>query len=182
MSEFKTTFKQRIEKIRSKKLTIKVDLVPMVSVSFLLIIFFMLTKELSKPQSMDLGMPNQGGCGGEICGGFGENRTLSLLLGDNNKIISYSGIFENPIDSPKEFKYGKDGIRKELIRKNQQIKEYSGDSRKGLIVIIKPSSKSNFKNLVDVLDEMAITKIATYAVVNEYSADETKLLAKFHAN
>ena len=45
-----------------------------------------------------------------------------------------------------------------------------------MIVIIKPSKKSNYRNLVDVLDEMAITNIPTYAIVNEYSPEETKLL------
>ena len=45
------------------------------------------------------------------------------------------------------------------------------------IVIIKPSKKSNYKNLVDILDEMAIADIQTYVIVNDYTPDETKLLA-----
>ena len=58
--------------------------------------------------------------------------------------------------------------------------EYSaqlGRPERGITVIIKPSKKSNFKNLVDILDEMAIAKIETYAIVNEFSPEETKLLA-----
>ena len=37
--------------------------------------------------------------------------------------------------------------------------------------------KSNFKNLVDILDEMEIAGISSYAIVNKYTPEETKLLA-----
>ncbi|MNR56878.1 hypothetical protein D3C85_1775450 [compost metagenome] len=52
-----------------------------------------------------------------------------------------------------------------------------GKPKSGVIVIIKPSRKSNFKNLVDILDEMKIAKIDTYAIVDEYTLEESKLLA-----
>jgi hypothetical protein len=58
--------------------------------------------------------------------------------------------------------------------------EYSsqlGKPGRGITVIIKPSKKCNFKNLVDILDEMAITRIDTYAIVNDFTSEETKLLA-----
>ena len=43
-------------------------------------------------------------------------------------------------------------------------------------MIIKPSKKSNFKNLIDILDEMAIVNIETYVIVNDFLPEETKLL------
>jgi len=46
----------------------------------------------------------------------------------------------------------------------------------GPIVIIKPSKKSNFKNLVDILDEIAIAKIEAYVIVNDFTPEESKLL------
>jgi len=45
-----------------------------------------------------------------------------------------------------------------------------------MIVIIKPSKKSNYRNMVDILDEMAIVDVPTYAIVNDFTPDEQKLL------
>lgn len=166
-------------RIKSKKLSTRVDLTAMVSVSFLLIIFFMLVGELSKPKIMALTLPGDYTCGGNNgCGG--ENRVLTVLLGSNDKIVTYSGILEVPLDPPKNVKYGSDGIRKELLRKNKAVLEYSanmGRLGRGITVIIKPSKKSNFRNLVDILDEMKIADIDSYSIVDYYTPEEAKLLA-----
>ena len=169
------------KKVRSKKLSTRVDLTAMVSVSFLLIIFFMVTIELSKPKAVDLSLPDydahtcglRGGCGG-------ENRSVTILLGENNKLVSYTGLLQVPIAPPKETIYGKNGIRKELYARNKAVLEYSAALDKpgrGITVIIKPSKKCNYKNLVDILDEMAIANIGTYAIINEFTPEESKLLA-----
>ena len=168
------------KKVRSRKLNSRVDLTAMVSVSFLLIIFFMVVGELSKPKMLALGLPDYDAytCGWRVnCGAGTELRTLTVLLDDNDKIITYQGFLDDPLENPKNVPYGKDGIRKELANKAKQVIEYTGDYRKSLIVIIKPSKKSNYGNLVDILDEMAISKIGTYAIVNDFSTEEEKLLA-----
>lgn len=168
------------KKIRSKKLNAKVDLTAMVSVSFLLIIFFMVTIELSKPKGMELALPDkERSCGGEG-GCIRGDRLYTILLDKNDKIITYSGILEFDLDTAKKFEFGKNGIRKEVYRKKKEVNDYMisvGKPKSGVIVIIKPGRKSNFKNLVDILDEMKIAKIDTYAIVDEYTAEETKLLA-----
>lgn len=170
----KNLFGSLSNKQRSRKLPTKIDLTAMVSVSFLLIVFFMVNAEMSKPQSMNFGLPNN--CGGYSgCGG--ERRITTLLLDENNKIIFFHGLLSTPIEAPKTFNYGKDGIRKKLLLMNNEIKKLTGDSMRGTTVIIKPSKKSNYGNLVDILDEMAITNIKSYAVVNDFTAEEYKLLA-----
>jgi len=176
MSENSNNF-GRPNKPRSKKLNPRIDLTAMVSISFLLIAFYMVSVELAKPRIMDLGLPskfNYGGCGG-VCGGS-FYRTVTLLLDDNNKIISYHGLLDMPEDKLKILSYGKNGIRKELLNKNRALKKVLGD-KNGLIVIIKPSKKSNFGNLVSILDEMAITKIQTYVIINDFTPKEHNLLA-----
>jgi biopolymer transport protein ExbD len=167
-------------KVRSKKLKTGVDLTAMVSVSFLLIIFFMVAGELRKPKIMEYEYAYRGGCGPEPERNKpDENPVLTILLDDNDKMIIYTGLLAFPIQNPKEVHYGKDGIRKELVNINKKVLEYSAsmESLKGITVIIKPSKKSNYGNLVDILDEMKITGINSYAVEDIYTPEETKLLA-----
>jgi len=168
------------KKVRSKKLSIRVDLTAMVSISFLLIIFFMLVGELSKPKAMEYDTAQNRGCCDCPPRHYEENRSITVMLGENNKLIYYMGILSSPIISPKEIKYGKDGIRQELLKRNKSTLEYSaalGKPGRGIIVIIKPTKKCNFKNLVDILDEMAIANISTYAIIPEFTPEESKLLA-----
>jgi biopolymer transport protein ExbD len=161
--------KKGAKKVRSKKLNSKVDLTAMVDLAFLLITFFMLTTSLSKPQSMDLGLPDPNEKGDDVK--VDENRTMTVLLGSNDQISFYMGIVNSPM-KPQAITYGKEGIRKELLKRKAEVLAYTGSKDKGMIVIIKPSKKSNYKNLVDILDEMAITDIPTYAIVNDFLDEE----------
>jgi biopolymer transport protein ExbD len=170
------------KKVRSKKQNSKVDLTAMVDLAFLLITFFMLTTTLSKPKAMELGLPdkekpNEKNQDIKV----DENRTMTIMLGDNNKLVRYVGLLATPVagGAPKEFTYGKEGIRKELLERKASVLAYStakGKPKNGMIVIIKPSKKSNYRNLIDILDEMGIVEVPTYAIVNEFSPEETKLL------
>ena len=158
--------KKGSKKVRSKKLNSKVDLTAMVDLAFLLITFFMVTTSLSKPQSMDLGLPDKDDDPTKNKDvKVDENRTMTLLLGDNNQMKYYMGILNTPM-APKDISYGKSGIRTEILKRKKTVLEYTGNKDKGLIVIIKPSKKSNYRNLVDILDEMAIADVPTYAIVD----------------
>ena len=170
------------KKVRSKKQNSKVDLTAMVDLAFLLITFFMLTTTLSKPKAMELGLPDKEDPNEKNQDiKVDENRTMTILLGDNNKLVRYVGLLATPVagGTPKEFTYGKEGIRKELLERKASVLAYStakGKPKNGMIVIIKPSKKSNYRNLIDILDEMGIVEVPTYAIVNDFSPEETKLL------
>lgn len=161
-------------KIRSTKLNSKVDLTAMVDLAFLLITFFMLTTSLSKPKSMDLAMPDSKGHSMPV----DENRTMTILIGDHNKAKCYMGkLSEN---SPKEITLGTSVLRRELAVRKKEVLAYStakGQPSQGLIVLIKPGKQSNYGNLVDVLDEMAIVDVPTYAIT-DIEPNETELLQR----
>ena len=165
-------------KVRSKKQNSKVDLTAMVDLAFLLITFFILTTSLSKPQSMSLGLPDKDPKDKTDDVKVDENRTMTVLLGENDKMFYYMGIINTPM-APKVIVYGKEGIRKELLKRKKEVLAYStakGKPDQGMIVIIKPGKKSNYKNVVDILDEMAISSIPTYTIVNDFLPEEQKLL------
>lgn len=159
-------------KIRSKKLASKVDLTAMVDLAFLLITFFMLTTSLSKANGMKLVMPDQKGLPTKI----DENRTMTILIGDDNAQY-YMGKL-NDETKLQTLKTGE--LRSELATRKKEVLAYSatkGTPDQGLIVLIKPAKKSNYGNLVDVLDEMGISNVPHYAIV-DITEKETALLEK----
>ena len=165
-------------KVRSKKQNSKVDLTAMVDLAFLLITFFMLTTSLSKPQSMPLGLPAKDDEKVKIPPvKTDQRRTVTIILGGNDQIKWYHGLLEapEPDGKPTTTDYSSNGIRKELLKRVASIPQVMGDKEKGMIVIIKPTKKSTYKNLVDILDEMAICKVPSYAIVNDFTPEENKL-------
>jgi biopolymer transport protein ExbD len=147
-------------KVRSKKASTRVDLTAMVDLAFLLITFFMLTTTLSKPKAMDVTMPDKDEQTKDQKP-VAASRSMTILLGANNKLEWFIG--EPGKSQPTTEGYGKDGLRKTLIEKGKEVQQSTG---KFLVVLIKPSDKSNYKNLVDVLDEMKITNIQSFAIVD----------------
>lgn len=148
-------------KVRTKKQSTRVDLTAMVDLAFLLITFFMLTTTLNKPQAMDLAMPDKNEKQKDDQLAVAASRTMTVLLGSNDKLEWYIG--EPGKSAPTVEGYGKNGIRKSLLENGQKIKQSTG---KDMFVIIKPSDKSVYKNMVDILDEMHITNVQSYGIVD----------------
>jgi biopolymer transport protein ExbD len=163
-------------KVRSKKQSTRVDLTAMVDLAFLLITFFMLTTTLAKPQAMDLAMPDKEKNDEQELT-VADNRTMTILLGDNNRLEWYMGLVDKPLTAPQVDNYGRNGIRKALIEYSKKVIATTGDPSKGLIVLIKPSAKSNYRNFVDILDEMKVSNIERYAIV-EISEPDIALLKR----
>jgi biopolymer transport protein ExbD len=141
-----------------KKMSTRVDLTPMVDLGFLLVTFFMLTTTFSKPQTMEINMPIQEG-GQPVP----ESRTVQIIIDEDNKLYWYRGRADKPLDPLIETGFSAAGIRKVLLEKNSSINN--------MIVLIKPTDGASYKNVVDILDEMNITNIKRYAIVNVDPAD-----------
>ncbi len=159
-------------KVRAKKAGGKVDLTAMVDLAFLLITFFMLTTSLNKPQAIDIAMPDKNKIDKNDNLEIADNRSITLLLGSDNKISWYYGQLASPIYPPATVEYGKDGIRQVLLKMQKEVPARSG---KDLIVVIRPSEKSVHRNLVDILDEMKITDVKRY-MISQINDDEIEVL------
>ncbi|QJD98307.1 biopolymer transporter ExbD [Mucilaginibacter robiniae] len=147
----------------------------MVDLAFLLVTFFMLTTTLNKPKAMDLAMPDKNEQTHEQ-EPIAASRTMTLLLGDNNRLEWFIGVPGESLTPPTVSGYGKNDLRKVLIEQQQKIK---GQTGKDMFVIIKPSDKSVYKNMVDALDEMHIANIQLYAIV-DITPVEVDLLKRDH--
>jgi len=151
------------KKVRSKKQSTRVDLTAMVDLAFLLITFFILTTTLQKPKAMDLVMPDKDEKNDNQLP-VPETRTMTILLGANNKLEWYIGMPSKPLTAPVVDNYGKNGIRKALEEKGKEIKAASGG--KDMIVLIKPSDKSTYENMVSIMDELNILNVQQRAIVD----------------
>lgn len=157
MEEHRNTNQKRKTTSSTSKVILYIALV--VGALFFVLSFFAITTMLSKPQSMDLGTINKEKTDDVK---VAPERTITLLV-DNTKVIRYIGTFESPIEKPKEFEYGENGIRKELLRLKSSITKEGKDNR---VVLIKMAKNIDYKKMVEILDEMAFTKVPTYALVD----------------
>jgi biopolymer transport protein ExbD len=128
-------------------------------------------------------------------------RTLNILLTDNDAVYYYIGQADPrkpPLPTLTKTDFSKNGIRKVLLDKNrdlftqivtfrdkrrsgklvvadttadQEIKKMKKDDTKGPIVLIKADDKAKYKDIVDIIDEMAICNIASYAIVDIQPAE-----------
>ena len=78
---------------RSKKLSTRVDITPMVDLGFLLITFFILTYQFSEPNTMKLVVPADGY---EMKSP--ETGALTVIPAAGDKIFFYHGEFESDIE------------------------------------------------------------------------------------
>lgn len=134
-------------------------------------------------------------------------RAVNIILDENDRIFYYNGLADPtkpPIPTVIETDFSKDGIRKMLLERNKvlfkQISDLNNDVLTGKqvmskdtldqrlrnlrtyddvgpIVLIKATEKVKYKNIVDIIDEMAICNIARYSLT-EMNSFEEKLLAK----
>ena len=144
---------------RSKKLSTRVDLTPMVDLGFLLITFFIFTTVMSQPKAMKLVMPADSNIDMLIK----RSVALTLLPAANEMVYYYEGNLEDTNLEKATLK----GLRDIIIDKKRRTKSDE------LFVIIKPSRTSAYGNIVKVLDEMIINDVKRYALVEITGSEET---------
>jgi len=146
------------------RLPVRVDLTALVDLAFLLITFFMLTTTLAKPKMLELVMPDKQG---DIVGFTPQSRTMTICLGKSNQAMWYLGMIDKPLVAPTITTYG-ENMDKAILSMTKRVQTATGQN---LIVIIKPSAHSVYKNLVNTIDQLNITQTSSYAVTDIASKD-----------
>ncbi|MEO5682694.1 MAG: biopolymer transporter ExbD [Chitinophagaceae bacterium] len=160
---------------RSKKLSTKVDLTPMVDLGFLLITFFIFTTSMTQPRTMKLYLP-----AGDVPGtNFGKSTALTIIPVAGNKVFYYHGDLASALQ---ENLYGvtsfavNNGIGN-IIQLKQKALGSNGRFRKeDLMLIIKPSLDASYQNVVNALDEVLIHDLKHYAFVDLEPVEKDQLL------
>lgn len=182
-------------KRRARLLPARIDMTPMVDLACLLLTFFILTTAFNEPKVMEIVMPQKTGKPGPINpskaltiilaendqiffyngfadptegklptmikSNFTEKGIRKVLLERNKKLFEKSYYYKDSIgrEMGNYANYPKDSI-------NRQLRKMKTNDKEGPIVLIKAAEGVKYGNIVDVLDEMSITNIARYAVVD----------------
>jgi biopolymer transport protein ExbD len=150
-------------KVRVRKQSTRIDMTPMVDLAFLLLTFFILTTTFKDAKVMELMMPDNDPDGVQR---ISDEKVLNLVLAEDNKVYWWIGLEPSAALT----NYSKDGVRKVLLERRKAVPD--------VMVLIKPMDDSKYENVVDVLDEMAITGISRYAIVNFADDDKTRIPPK----
>lgn len=183
------------KKKRVKKHGTHIDMTPMVDLACLLLTFFMLTTAFNKPKVMQIILPEERNKD-DIAPQINETRALNIILIGNDKILWYNGLADPtkpPLPVINETDYSKDGIRKLLLQRNKElykkialfkkdviegkivlpqdtvesrITEMKRSDLVGPIVLFKATDEAKYRNFVDILDEMAITNVVRFSLVD----------------
>jgi biopolymer transport protein ExbD len=159
---------------KSKKLSTRVDLTPMVDLGFLLITFFVFTTTMAQSTAMNMNEPKDDKVEDQMK--VKESAVMTILLGKDNHVYYYYGTLteDNASENFKSTSYSK--MRQLILDKRNSVP--NGDKAESdLMYIIKPTAESTFKNSIDILDEMAICAVPSghYAVV-DIAPSELKLI------
>ena len=172
MAEINTSEGGKGGKKRSKKVSTKVDMTPMVDLAFLLITFFMLATTLTKQQKFDFVVPPDVKDPSQQPELKASN-AITLILGKGDQVYWYVMNQDGSTDFHKT-DFSEEGIHKTLLDKKKAL----GDN---LNVVIKPMKESKYKNLVDIVDELAILGIGKQAMV-DITPNDIKLVEAENAS
>ena len=94
--------------------------------------------------------------------GCTSSTTSYLLLGNNNKVVYFIGNEDKPLEGPALTGFGKGSLDK-IITAHVNAKK---DTSEYLIVIVKPSDRSTYKNFVATIDLINACKVKSWGVVD----------------
>jgi biopolymer transport protein ExbD len=153
-----------------------IDMTPMVDLGFLLITFFMLATTMSKPKTMEIIKPAKDDKNNKDVPKVNVKRVQSVLLGENDKVYFYqqaaddaAGTNALTVDSAD---FSAAGVRAYIRNRQNEVAQAFG-SKDTLVVLIKGMPKANYKNFVDIIDEMRITGVRQYAILDRDKIDTT---------
>lgn len=142
----------------------RVDMTPMVDLGFLLITFFMFTATFNLPVVKNLILPKKDT---GTTSDMNEQNTLTLILGKDDKIFWH----QKNMKAIQMADFDSVGYGKEL-RQLVATKRKTALKPEYFTVIIHPTDEANYKNVVDVLDEMTIANQDLYALADIFPKEK----------
>ena len=132
------------KKRKRKRVGINLDMTPMVDIAFLLLTFFMLTTVFSRPQAMEINLPES-----DAPVDIAQSKLLTLRVGADNQL--YWNMAQDPPEAA-----GFDELHDIVVRQMAAVD--------GLIVLVKVDREADYTTTVDILDELAMADMTRFAL------------------
>lgn len=147
---------------KQRKKMIRVDMTPMVDLGFLLITFFMFTTNFTKPNVMDLGLPAKDPNPNPVREVIKDNNQITFILGKDNRVFYHQSNADDLNKSTlKETDFSGINITKIISEAYNKAPK-----KENFTIIIEPTDDANYKNFVNILDNIAISKKERYGVTD----------------
>jgi biopolymer transport protein ExbD len=159
---------------RAQKRNTRVDLTAMVDLGFLLITFFMLASVFQKPKAMELNKPAPLLEEPVVEESIKETKTFTIIAGKNDKLYCYTGADDDLAAKIDTLNFSRQALREKVLQRKDEVTKQWGNSD-FLVVFIKFYPKSKYRNMVDILDEMAICGVRRYAIVDKLNETDQRL-------
>lgn len=160
-SQLKTKLMDAIN--QTNKRSLNIDFAPMVDLGFLLITFFIFTTKLTEAKAFKLNVPDDTPV--KIPTNTPESSTITLQLKGNGVVDYYEGFERTPLQKGTLSLYAQNSVRTHLIDKRNRILQKLGTDS-NYVVLIQPTTKTSYKEVIDVLDEMQILAINKYVLLD----------------
>jgi biopolymer transport protein ExbD len=151
---------------KDDKRNIRIDFAPMVDLGFLLITFFIFTTKMQESKAFGLNIPADG-----IDTEAKLSTTITLKMKEHGVIDYLEGNESTVLQQGTIGLYTKPGLRDQLIDKRKRIIQQHGTDS-NYTVLIQPGLLTNYKEIVDVLDEMTINDIKKYVLMDAEPAKQ----------
>ncbi|MBX3102573.1 MAG: biopolymer transporter ExbD [Bacteroidetes bacterium] len=172
------------KKGRGKKGTPRVDMTPMVDLGFLLLTFFILTATMDDPKSMPIVVPADKEANDPPQDPVAESKVMNIIVSGEDRIYHYMGKTRGEGDGGgmelQQVSYGK-GIRDNVLKNKERLKKSrfaTKDDPDPMIVMIKIAKDARYANMVDIIDEMNITRQTKYMLI-DLSKQEAEIVADY---
>jgi len=148
--------KKKKKRKKSRRLSVRIDMTPMVDVAFLLLTFFMLTTSMNRPQTMEINLPPS-----DAKVEIAQSNLMTLLVKEDGTIYWYVGM---PPDPKKvDFK----DLRKLMLEQNQ--------ANPKLVTLIKVDRKGKYHMMVDLMDELNLANVTRFSLAPMTDPDKQVL-------
>jgi biopolymer transport protein ExbD len=138
-----------------RRVSVRIDMTPMVDIAFLLLIFFMVTTVFRAPQAMEVNMPPS----------------------DSHVEVPMSNVMTMYVDAAENFffRLGDGGLQATSMKDLQELFKDNARLNPELIILVKLHREARYEMMVDIMDELEVAGMQRFSLV-PMTEEDLKLL------